>query len=53
MVQSWTQDIPDEFLFEFIVDGGDLHFSGFSPKEFIYESLSDGDPNFFPLDKKG
>ena len=29
------------------------HFSGFSPKEFIYEGLSDGEPNFFPLDKQG
>jgi len=29
------------------------HFSGFSPKEFIYEGLSDGEPNFFPLDKHG
>ena len=29
------------------------HFSGFSPKAFIYEGHSEQDPNFFPLDHEG
>ena len=29
------------------------HFSGFSPKAFIYEGHSEQDPNFFPLDREG
>ena len=29
------------------------HFSGFSPKAFIFEGYSQQDPNFFPLDREG
>lgn len=29
------------------------HFSGFSPKEFIFEGLDENEANFFPIDKKG